>query len=49
MKIGVIGVGVVGGAMSKSFAENGVDLVLYDKFKKIGSFNQMIETDICFS
>ena len=52
-KIGVIGLGFVGGAMYTSFLNKGVNkdnLSGYDKFKNggIGSFEQMLKTDILF-
>lgn len=48
MKIGVIGVGVVGGSVVKSFMEHNIDVVQYDKFKNIGDFTNILTTDIVF-
>ena len=52
MKIGVIGIGIVGGAVHKSFINKCYDkdivIVSYDKFKQIGSFDDVIDTDIVF-
>jgi UDPglucose 6-dehydrogenase len=52
MKYGVIGVGVVGGAMLKSFQEKtsgtNITVVGYDKYKGIGSFEEMLECQIVF-
>lgn len=52
MKYGVIGVGVVGGAMLRSFQEKvaGTDIVItgYDKYKGIGTFEEMLECDAVF-
>lgn len=52
MNIGVIGVGFVGGAMLKSFTEKSKstnDYVIgYDKYKKIGSFEDVLQCDIIF-
>lgn len=47
-KIGVVGIGVVGGAAYKSFSEHHIDVVGYDKYKKIGSINEILNTDIIF-
>lgn len=44
MKIGIIGVGHVGTAMSKLFK----DAVLYDKNKKIGSMEEINKCDVAF-
>ena len=48
MRVGVIGIGVVGGAVAKSFRTHDIDLVTYDKFKNIGNFEDMLTTDIVF-
>ena len=52
MNIGIIGVGFVGGAMLKSFREKSKysnDFIMgYDKYKKIGSFENILQTDILF-
>ena len=38
MKVGIIGIGFVGGAIYKSFKEKGIDVVGYDKFKNINEW-----------
>lgn len=54
VKIGICGVGFVGGAMVKSFELKGLvldhDLFAYDKYKDggIGNFNDLLKTDILF-
>jgi UDPglucose 6-dehydrogenase len=52
MKIGVIGIGIVGDAIYKSFINkchrSDVIIVGYDKFKNIGSFNDIVDTRIVF-
>ena len=48
MKIGIIGLGFVGGSMLKSFKIKGVDCVGYDKYKNIGSFEEVLNTNILF-
>jgi len=48
MKVGIIGLGFVGGAMFQSFQEKGVDVHGFDKYKKIGSFDKCLECEILF-
>jgi UDPglucose 6-dehydrogenase len=52
MKIGVIGIGVVGGATYKSFLDkcqnSDIEVVAFDKYKNIGTFENMIDTDMVF-
>lgn len=48
MKVGVIGMGFVGGAMKKSFELKGCSVVGYDKYKESDSFEDCLDTDILF-
>lgn len=48
MKISIIGIGFVGGAMYDSFLTKTKECYAYDKFKKIGNIEQCINTDIMF-
>ena len=48
-KIGIIGVGVVGGALKKYFEkQEHIKLFLYDKGKKIGSIEKVSEADFIY-
>lgn len=47
-KIGIIGVGFVGGAVKKYFLSKGAKLLLYDKFKSLGSVNDINQADVIF-
>ena len=46
--IGICGVGFVGGALKYSFDKLAVNYVLYDKYKGVGNFNQLLTTNIIF-
>jgi UDPglucose 6-dehydrogenase len=48
MIISQIGNGFVGSALNKSFALNGLNINIYDKFQKIGSIDSVIKSDIIF-
>ncbi len=48
MKIGIVGIGFVGGSMLKSFEEKGISCFTYDKFKNIGSLENVLDTDLLF-
>ena len=45
-KIGVIGLGFVGSAMLKSFELKNIDVIGYDKYKNIGTFESMLKANI---
>ena len=49
-KIGVIGLGFVGGAIFKSFNLKAIAIEAYDKFKNggMGSLENMLKKDILF-
>ena len=48
LKLGLIGVGTVGHAVSHVFKHFGYKVFEYDKYKKIGSFEDTLESDILF-
>ena len=50
IKLGIIGLGFVGSAMFKSFTDNKLNVVGYDKFKNggIGKFKTMLNRDVLF-
>lgn len=47
-KIGVVGVGFVGGAVANYFKKKPFKLFVYDKFKKLGSIEDINQADIVF-
>lgn len=50
-KVGIAGVGFVGGAMKKSFFKKNIECYAYDKFKKINglvSIDKLLDTDFVF-
>ena len=48
-RIGIIGIGVLGGAIKKYYEENGYgEVFCYDKFKNIGSIENINRADIIF-
>jgi len=47
MRIGVCGIGPVGDAISKCFTER-YPVIQYDKYKHIGTFDELFDTDILF-
>jgi len=47
-KIGIMGVGMVGGALKSYFEEKGLKPFLYDKGKKFGSIEEVNQADIIF-
>lgn len=49
MKIGIIGVGVVGNAIKKYYEKkNKYTVLCYDKYKDLGSFNDVLTSNILF-
>jgi UDPglucose 6-dehydrogenase len=49
MKIGIIGIGVVGNAVYKSFRNKNMEnLYIYDKYKNLGSLDKLYDADIIF-
>ena len=48
MKIGICGFGFVGNAISAFFVDKGYNVSIYDKYKSIGSFEMLLETNVLF-
>lgn len=48
MKVGLIGTGFVGSALKQSFESRGQSVIAYDKFKNVGKFEDILDTDILF-
>ncbi len=48
LKIGIVGVGMVGGALQRYFEKKGFKLFLYDKGRNLGSPEEVNQADIIF-
>lgn len=48
LKVGIIGVGYVGGAVKKYFESKKIKPLLYDKFKLLGSTDKVNKADVVF-
>lgn len=48
MKIGLCGLGWVGGTMREYFSKTGHALFLYDRYKNIGSVKALNQADVIF-
>jgi len=48
MNIGIIGLGVVGGATNDYFLDKGINVIGYDKYKKIGNIENTLSCEIIF-
>jgi len=46
--VGIIGIGIVGSAMRKSFINKGITVKAYDKNKDYGNLHDVLDTDIIF-
>ena len=47
-KVGIIGIGFVGGAIYKSFLKKNINVVAYDKYKDLNTFEDCLQTDMLF-
>lgn len=47
-KVGQVGLGFVGGALHDSFKKRGVETIVYDKYKEVGSIEDLVECSAVF-
>ena len=48
MKIGIVGIGIVGSAIYKDFINKKINVQIYDKYKKLGDINNTLDCEIIF-
>lgn len=48
MRVAIIGLGFVGGAIQQSLNEKNISVYGYDKYKNIGTFENCLSANICF-
>lgn len=48
MKIGIIGLGIVGSALQKDFEDKKINLFIFDKYKNKGDLQSCLQSEICF-
>ena len=48
MKVGIIGLGIVGSALQRDFKDKRIELSVFDKYKNIGDMESCVQTEICF-
>jgi len=48
MHVSIIGVGIVGNAIKKSFENKNIDVVAYDKYIQYNTFDECIKSEIMF-
>jgi UDPglucose 6-dehydrogenase len=48
LNIGIIGIGMVGTAILETLKKSNISPLIYDKYKKIGSFKEVVNTDLIF-
>lgn len=48
MKVGIIGLGIVGSALYNDLINKNMKLYVFDKYKKIGNIESCLQSEICF-